>query len=44
MLVGAVAQFRDGKIPAIARHEEIPYDRIRVTGDIVPGDFDWRSW
>lgn len=44
MLLNAVKQFQTGKIPTIARHEDIPYPQIRVTGDIVPGDFDWRAW
>lgn len=42
MLLGAVRQFGTGKVPDLARHEEIPYAKIRPTGDIIPASADWR--
>lgn len=44
LLLESVRDFQRGNVPALARHEEIPYPSIRVTGDVVPASFDWRTF
>ena len=43
MLLDSVREFMAGKRPSLARHEEIPYSRIRAVGNVLGPQEDWRS-
>ena len=43
MLLDSVREFMAGKRPSLARHEEIPYSRIRAVGNVLAPQEDWRS-
>lgn len=43
LLLRAVREFQQGRVPALAQHDEIDYGRIRPVGAIIAPSEDWQA-
>lgn len=43
LLVDSAKDHRDGKLPQVAKHSEIPFSKIRAAGKVVGPEVHWRD-